>query len=129
MDDDPGLSDRYRMASPWPMFVALGIPVSELGLLFDVFPVAVGGLILFCGSVAGILQEAGYARTPWRALSALAVFLVAVGGALVVTGFGGGADGLQMGTRAYALVAAGIILLAGGVAGELFVPDREGTAV
>lgn len=127
MDEDPGLSERYRMASPWPMFVALGIPVSELGLLFDLFPVAVAGLILFCGSVTGILHEAGYVDNPWRAAAVFAVVLLLAGGGLVVSGVGGGS--LQLGTRGYAIVAAGVIMLAGGVAGELFVPEREGTAV
>ena len=64
MDEDPALSEGYRMASPWPVFVALGIPISELGILFDLFPVTVGGLLLFCGSVAGMAREAGYVRSP-----------------------------------------------------------------
>jgi hypothetical protein len=116
MDETTGLSDQYRRASPWPPFVALGVPVSELGIVFDLFPIAVGGLVLFCGSVAGMAREAGYARTPWRALAALAVLLVAVGGALVV--------GTGLATRGYAVVTAGVLLGAGAVAGALFVDER-----
>ena len=82
MDDQPGLSDQYRMASPWPIFVALGIPLAELGILFDVFVVAVGGLLLFCGSVTGLLREAGYAKTTWRPLAVFALLLFVVGGVL-----------------------------------------------
>jgi hypothetical protein len=116
MDEQPGLSDQYRMASPWPIFIALGIPIAELGILFDLFPVAVGGLLLFCASVSGILQEAGYVDSPWRALGVLAVVLVAVGVAFVVSD-------LNLVTRGYAVITAGALLLLGGIAGELFVHD------
>lgn len=121
MDEQPGLSDQYRMVSPWPIFVALGIPIAEVGILFGLFPVAVGGLVLFCGSVAGILQESGYAASPWRPLAALALVLVAVGVAFVVTD-------LRLMARGYAIVVAGVLLLVGGIAGELFVHD-DATAV
>lgn len=112
MDETPGLSDQYRMASPWPLFVALGIPISEIGILFDLFPVAVGGLLLFCGSVAGMSHESGYAKTPWRALVVLAAILFVAGGALAFTD-------VSLVTRGYAIIAAGAILLVGGVVGEL----------
>jgi hypothetical protein len=114
MDENPGLSDQYRRASPWPVFVALGIPISELGILFDVFPVAVGGLLLFCGSVAGMTQESGYAATPWRPLIVMAGLCVAAGAALAFTD-------LQYVTRGYAIIAAGVLMLAGAVLGPLVV--------
>jgi amino acid permease len=116
MDEQPGLSEQYRMASPWPIFIALGIPIAELGILFDLFPLAVGGLILFSGSVSGMLQEAGYVESPWRAVGVLAVVLVVVGVGFVVTD-------LRLVTRGYAIVVAGALLLLGAVAGELFVHD------
>jgi hypothetical protein len=118
MNDQPGLSDQYRMASPWPIFVALGIPIAELGILFDVFAVAVGGLILFCGSITGMLRESGYAKTAWRPLAVFAVLLFAVGGALAFTD-------VNLVTRGYAIITAGGLLAAAGIAGELFVPKRE----
>ncbi|MFC6826218.1 DUF7541 family protein [Halopelagius fulvigenes] len=118
MDETPGLSDQYRMASPWPLFVALGIPISEIGILFDLFPVAVGGLLLFSGSVAGMSHESGYAKTPWRALVVLAAILLVSGGVLAFAGVG-------LVTRGYAIAVAGAILLVAGVVGEL-VAD-EGT--
>ncbi|WP_318570357.1 DUF7541 family protein [Salinigranum marinum] len=116
MDEQPGLSEQYRMASPWPIFIALGIPIAEVGILFDLFPIAVGGLILFSGSVSGMLQEAGYVDSPWRAIGALAVVLVGIGAAFVVTD-------LNLVTRGYAVVTAGALLGLGAVAGELFVHD------
>lgn len=116
MDESPGLSDQYRMASPWPLFVALGIPIAEVGILFDLFPVAVGGLLLFCGSVAGMIQEAGYSETPWRALDVMAVLLFIFGAALAFTE-------IALVTRGYAIIVAGAILLLSGVLGELVVSD------
>jgi len=118
MDEQPGLSDQYRMASPWPMFVAFGIPIAELGILFDVFAVAVGGLLLFCGSLTGMIKEAGYAKTAWRPLAVFAVLLVAVGGVLAFTD-------VNLVTRGYAIITAGGLLAAAGIAGELFVPNGE----
>jgi hypothetical protein len=115
MDENPGVSDQYRTASPWPLFVALGIPISEVGLLFDLFPVAVGGLVLFCGSVAGMADEAGYVDRPWGTLGVLAALCFAGGLAL--------AFAVGQPTRGYATITAGALLMAGGVAGRLFVVE------
>lgn len=85
MDDQPGLSEQYRMSSPWPVFVALGLAISELGVLLNVVPVSVGGLLLFTGSIAGIVREAGYTEQPWGTLAGLGVVLVVLGGILIGT--------------------------------------------
>ena len=85
MDDQPGLSDQYRMSSPWPLIVVLGLVFAELGLLFNVFSVAVGGLLLFVASVAGIVQESGYAERPWNLLAGLGFVLCVLGVGLTVT--------------------------------------------
>jgi hypothetical protein len=85
MDDQPGLSDQYRMSSPWPLIVVLGLVFSELGLLFNVFPVAVGGLLLFVGAIAGIVLESDYAERPWNLLAGLGVALCVLGALLTVT--------------------------------------------
>ncbi|PSP46070.1 cox cluster protein [Halobacteriales archaeon QH_10_70_21] len=53
----PGVSDRYDKTSPWPVVVVLGIVLSEVGILFNLYPVSVTGLLLFAGSVAGIVHE------------------------------------------------------------------------
>ena len=118
MDEQPGLSDQYRMASPWPIFVAFGIPIAELGILFDVFVVAVGGLLLFCGSLTGMIRESGYAKTAWRPLVVFAGLLFVVGGVLAFTE-------VNLVTRGYAIITAGALLAVAGIAGELFVPKRE----
>ena len=76
---EPGIGGRYRKASPWPVFVALGFVVSELGVVLGFFPVTVGGLLLFGGTVAGILSESGYVRRPWRSLAGFGVIAIAFG--------------------------------------------------
>lgn len=126
---DAGVSDRYRKASPWPLFVALGLAVSEVGVVFGFVPVATGGLLLFGGAIAGIVQEAGYATQPWRLLAGVgAVFAVA--GALVVATQitpAGVADTVLaptgIGLRGLSIAAAGAILVAAGVVGGVLEPD------
>lgn len=122
MEETPGLSDQYRKASPWPLFIALGVPISEIGLVFDIFPVAVGGLLLFCGCIAGMLQESGYVELPWTALSVMATLLFVFAGWVLYINPGVGVD---LTLRAYAMIASGVILIAAVVAGKLFVPERQ----
>ncbi|MFB6139473.1 MAG: cox cluster protein [Halosimplex sp.] len=85
MEEQPGLSDQYRTASPWPLLVAVGFALSEVGVFLGVFPVAVGGILLLGASVAGILTESGYSRRPWWTLALLGVGFVALGAVLVAT--------------------------------------------
>ena len=85
MDDQPGLSDQYRMASPWPLFVALGLAISEVGVVLNILPLSVGGLLLLVGTTAGIVQEAGYTERPWGVLGGLGAALVIIGAILVAT--------------------------------------------
>jgi len=85
MEDEPGLSDQYRSASPWPLFVALGLALSEVGVFVGLFPVAVFGLILFGGSVAGILTESGYASRPWPTLLGVGTVLALIAAVIAVT--------------------------------------------
>jgi hypothetical protein len=65
-----------------------------------------------------MIREAGYAETAWRPLAVFAVLLFGVGGALAFTD-------VNLATRGYAIITAGIILAAAGIGGELFVPKRE----
>ncbi|ERG90905.1 MAG: hypothetical protein J07HQW1_00935 [Haloquadratum walsbyi J07HQW1] len=120
MEDTPGLSEQYRKASPWPLFVALGVPLSELGILFGLFPVAVGGLLLFGGSAAGMAAESGYAQTAWRGMAGVAVVLLVLGLAFVFTA-------LDLPDRGTAILVAAIILVAAGATGEFFARDVDPT--
>ncbi|MFB6182991.1 MAG: cox cluster protein [Haloarculaceae archaeon] len=129
MDEQPGLSERYRTASPWPLFVAVGLALSEVGIFLGSFPVAVGGLLLFGASVSGILRESGYVSRPWRTFAAIGVVLAILGGIVVLTQAnlatlsirhlvanpsGTGAVG-----RGLAIVVAGVMMILAGVAAVL----------
>lgn len=126
MDETPGLSEQYRTASPWPLFVALGIPIAEVGILFDLLPVAVGGLVLFSGSVAGMATEAGYARRPWNPLLVIAAPLVIVGVVFAFTDLLS-LPAVSLVSRGYALIVAAGLLVFASVIGRLYV--GEGTTV
>jgi len=125
MEEQPGLSDQYRTASPWPVFVALGLALSEVGVFIGLFPVAVFGLILFGGSIAGILTESGYVGRPWPTLLgvggvlALLAALIAIvqlpAAELVVANIGEG----PLFTRLVAVALAGLILVAMGGVGSV----------
>jgi len=129
-DADVTASEASK-ASPWPLFVALGLAVGELGIFMGLYPVAVGGLLLFVGSVAGIVQEAGYSERPWRLLGALGALLVVVGLWVVTTQTGvdttavaaavDGADTIVL--RGFSIAAAGVIALTGSAAGRFVVDD------
>lgn len=85
MSDEAGVDDEYRLSSPWPLFVAVGLAASEVGVVIGIIPLAVGGLLVFVWSVAGVVQEAGYVERPWGLLGALGLVL-AVLGAVIVAG-------------------------------------------
>jgi len=108
MEEQPGLSDQYRRSSPWPMFVALGFVLSELGVLFGgaFIPVAVAGVVLLEASVVGILRESEYASTLWTPALGVGVLFTAAGGALFYWG---------LRIRAIAVTGAGVIALMAGV--------------
>lgn len=118
MDEQPGLSEQYRRASPWPLFIALGLPIAEIGVLFGLVPLAVGGLLLFVGSIAGIVQESGYVERPWNLLVGLGGVLVVLGGALALSQLTGGSlDGFVSALGSNGLVVRGVsIVIAGAIA-------------
>lgn len=71
-------------ASPWPLFVALGLTLSELGVLFGSSPVSVGGILLLSASVVGILRESKYASTLYVPGLAVGGLFTAVGAVVYV---------------------------------------------
>src|SRR6056297_2897830 len=105
MDEQPGLSDEYRKASPWPLFVAVGLAIFEVGIVWPLFPVAVGGLLLFVGSVVGILRESGYIANPWNGLVTASILCLAAGGLIMLTTTG------RVHLRGVAIATGGIIVL------------------
>lgn len=103
----PDTSSLHAGASPWPLFVALGLALSEVGVVLGLRPVSVGGLLLFVGSVTGILTESGYISRPARAAGAQGLALLGIGVVLVLQ--------QQTGTtvRGQSIVIAGLLSLVG----------------
>lgn len=86
MSDKPAIDDRQERVSPWPLFIALGLAISEIGVLFGVSPLSVGGILLFGGSCAAIVAESGYATAPWWPLGVIGGVFSSIGGVLWIIG-------------------------------------------
>lgn len=123
MEEQPGLSDQYRKASPWPLFIAVGLAIAEVGVFLDVVAFAVGGLLLFVGSIAGILNEAGYLATPWPFVGGLGMLLAVIGIAIMVL-YPGDGGAIDVGLRAVAIAIAGVLCMGGSILGRVFLRDR-----
>jgi hypothetical protein len=125
-DADGGVSTPKKM-SPWPLFVAIGLAVAEVGIVMEgLYPVAVAGLLLFVGSVAGVVHEAGYVDRPWKLLGALGALLMFAGVAVLYSQVGVdllsalASDSVVV-VRGYAILGAGIVAVVGGLAGRFVV--------
>ncbi|WP_435097723.1 DUF7541 family protein [Halarchaeum sp. P4] len=86
MEEQSGLSERYPTASPWPLFVALGLVLSEVGVFLGgvVLPVGIGGVLLLEASVVGIMRESGYANSLWSTSLGVGALVGVAGTALLV---------------------------------------------
>jgi len=126
MNEESGVEDGPPRVSAWPVFVAVGLAVAEVGVFVGIFPLAVFGLLLFGGSAAGILTESGYTARPWRTMLALGAVLAVAGAGIVLWQSPLAAIDLgQFGTdgvlsRALAIAVAGIALAVAGGAGSVF---------
>ena len=101
--------------SPWPMVVALGLALSEVGVFIGFRSVAVAGLLMFVGAVAGILTESGYISRPGRAVTLMALALIIIGVALVTQ------HGTGTPVRGQSITIAGVLSLCGALAWIAFV--------
>lgn len=119
-------------SSPWPVFVALGLALGEVGVFLAIYPLAIAGLLLFAGSVSGIVEEAGYTERPWRLLGALGAAFVLLGVGIVATQLPAqtadawlrAADSTDPNVvRGFSVVAAGVIVVAAGGAGAVVEPE------
>lgn len=111
MDEQPAVNHQPTKASPWPLFVALGLPLSEIGVVFGWPPVAIGGLLLFSGSIVGILRESGYAATLSAPSFWLGSILGVLGSAVILLTDVPLRGVYVAGTGAFLLLAAGVLWL------------------
>lgn len=118
--------------SPWPLFVALGVASAEAGVLFGAVPFAVGGVLLFGWSCAGMAHEAGYAEDRWRPLRYVGALVGAAAAVTWVTRTEtltpaavvdvATADGIA--ARAAVVLVAGVVLVVAGYGGPLVASRR-----
>lgn len=119
------MDDPDRTASPWPILVALGIAVGELGVLFGFVSLAVGGILAFGLGAASILREADVVRGRARPVLGVGILIGALG--LLVWSLRvyhptldaylamAATDGIA--ARAAIVVGAAVLLVAGGLLG------------
>lgn len=125
MSERRATAGEYRRTSPWPVLVALGLALSELGVFVGLFPVAVVGLVLFGASVAGALAATGYVDRPLLGTGAIGVFLLLA--ALAVAAWRGALATLDVAafgtdpvlSRVLSVAVGGALLLLAAVAGAL----------
>lgn len=111
-------TERTDTARPWPVLVAVGLAGSEVGIVVDVLPVAVVGLVVFAASVAGILADADYIDRPLVLAAEFGGAFVVLGGVLAAHGTGTLPIGLLeplsgLASRGVALVLAGLVTILG----------------
>ena len=128
------LESQNARVSPWPPLVAGGFAIAEIGIVLNLVALAIGGLVLFGGSVAGILQETAYVDSAWATAAVLGgVFLVL--GTIVWTSQvsiltletlleAAATDAVAM--RGEAIVVGGALLVLGSIGGTVLQPGRDG---
>lgn len=128
-DGNRAVTDHRPSTSLWPMFVAFGLAIAEVGVVVGVFVFTVVGFLTFTGAVTGILYESGYVENAWGTLGVLAAVVLALGFG-VFLGFGGIVGGAELvavpnaiAYRGLSMIAAGFLTLltagVGSVRGEL----------
>ena len=113
MSDISDSGRTFTGASPWPLVVALGLTLSEVGVVLGLRPISVTGLLMFAGSVAGILTESGYISRPARAVGVQGFGLIAIGTVLILQSQPGTTVRGQSIALAGALSLVGVLIWAG----------------
>jgi len=112
-DDGTAVGERKPSSSAYPMFLAFGLAIAEVGVVLGVFVLTVVGFIAFTGSVAGILAESGYVGDGWTTLAVLGVVVFALGG-VVFTVYGGTVGGSELLAVSGPVAYRGLSMLAAG---------------
>lgn len=105
-------TEQPPTSSPWPILVAAGLALSGVGAIVDLFPVAVGGLVLFAASVTGFVTESDHVSSPWPIAIGLGLAFV-VGGSVL---YAAGTDLLAIETGVGGLASRGLAITVAGVA-------------
>lgn len=107
MSEESASDSSATKTSPWPPFVAIGFAISEVGVLMNLRPVSVGGLLLLVGSITGMVTESRFRSRSTLAAGLQGIGLVGTGIALIVLN--------QTGTtiRGQSIVIAGVLVLLG----------------
>ncbi|WP_049924046.1 DUF7541 family protein [Halopiger djelfimassiliensis] len=105
-------------SSPWPVLVAVGLAASEVGIVVDLFPVAVVGLVVFAASVTGIVAESNRFGNPRSFAYGFGLLFVLGGTALYAVGTGlvtlAPLEGLVgLASRGSAIAVAGLVTILG----------------
>jgi membrane-bound ClpP family serine protease len=114
-------STSANKTSPWPVLVAVGFALSEVGVFLGLRPVSVAGLLLFVGAVAGILTDSGYVTQISISVAIQGLILVILGAVLILEE--------QTGTtvRGQSVVLAGALSLMGAILWAWFARRRSRT--
>ena len=107
MSEESDSTSSPAKTSPWPPFVAIGFAISEVGVLLNLRPVSVGGLLLLVGSITGMVTESRFRSRSTLAAGLQGIGLVGIGAALIILN--------QTGTtiRGQSIVIAGVLVLFG----------------
>lgn len=119
-----GSPTRVHRVSAWPPFIALGFAVAEIGIVLNLVPLSIGGLILFGGSVTGILKETNYVQSRFWPLLIMGAIFVGFGGLMWTSQVStmsigtliGATETSTIAVRGEAIVVAGTLLGVGAIA-------------
>lgn len=110
------MGDEPTKSSPWPIVAAVGIAATEAGVLFGLVPIAVGGVLAFGSSVAGMAREVGYATDRWRPLRFVGVAIAVVAAAVwLVVAPSPTPDGLAAAARTDGIAVRAVVVLGSAV--------------
>jgi hypothetical protein len=128
------LESQNARVSPWPPLVAAGFAVAEIGIALNLVALAIGGLVLFGGSVAGILRETAYVDSAWATAAVLGGVFIVLGTVVWTSQVAtltvetlldvAATDAVAM--RGEAIVVGGALLVVGAIGGAVVRPETNG---
>ena len=119
--------NQNTRVSPWPPLVAGGFAVAEIGIALNLVALAIGGIVLFGGSVGGILHETAYVESAWATAAVVGTLFLVLGTVVWTSQVSTLAVGPMLepaatdtvATRGEAIVVGGGLLVLGAIAGAM----------